>query len=182
MSIFVRAIDRIFDFFLTGRKVKLCIYAEYRTACFLAPLLRKMAAETDEGETYRSNLIEWHKAERPPVAVYHGEVSSCRIDGPLQWIDSRSFPLGGLILSPGVTAHLNPFEARELQQHIRSVIEQAIVAWVTDHNLYDAPRPPEHFDRKKADRKAIAMLANWAVCKDDEQPACGFELEGSEHA
>lgn len=182
MSIFVRAMDRIADFVWTGRKVKLCFFAEYRTACYVVPLIRKMIAETDDGEAYRTALIEWHKAERPPLAIYHGEVSFCRIDGPNQWVDNQPFPLGGLILSPGVTAHLNPFEARELHQHIRRVIEQAILAWVMDHDLYDSPRLPAEFDRRMADRKAKAMLAKSASDQEGENRICGRVTEGPHHA
>lgn len=182
MSIFLRAMDRIADFIWTGRKVKLSFFAEYRTACYMAPLIRKMLAENDDGEAYRMALIDWRKAERPPLASYLGEVSFCRIDGPSQWVDDRSFPLGGLILSPGVTAHLNPFEARELHQHMRRVIEQAILVWVTDHDLYDAPRLPAKFDRRMADRKAKAMLAQLASRQDGTQRICGPVTEGPHHA
>lgn len=126
-------------------------------------------------------LIDWRKAERPPLASYLGEVSFCRIDGPRQWVDDRSFPLSGLILSPGVTAHLNPFEARELHQHMRRVIEQAMLAWVTDHELYDAPRLPAKFDRRMADRKAKAMLAQLASRQDGAQRICGSVTEGPHH-
>ena len=44
MSIFHRAMDRLADFIWTGRKVNLRFTAEYRTACFVAPLIRKPAA------------------------------------------------------------------------------------------------------------------------------------------
>jgi hypothetical protein len=68
-----------------------------------------------------------------------------------------------LILSPGVTAHLNPFEADALRDHMRQAIEDAIVVWVREHDLYSLPPVPEQFDRRKADRKAKALIAAWAA-------------------
>jgi hypothetical protein len=174
--------DRIADFIWTGRKVKLSFFAEYRTACYVAPLIRKMVAETDDGETYRTAVIEWHKAERPPLAIYHGDTSFCRIDGPNQWVNDQSFPLGGLILSPGVTAHLNPFEAHKLREHLQGVIEEAILTWIADHNLRGAPPVPEAFNRQSADRKAKAMLAKWASNSGGKQWANLGRVKGSHDA
>ena len=182
MSIFRRAMDRLADFIWLGRKVKLCFFVEYRTACYVAPLIRKMVAETNDGETYRTAIVEWHKAERPPLATYHGDTSFCRIDGPSQWVEDQSFPLGGLILSPGVTAHLKPFEAREINENIQRVIEKAILNWVADHNLRDAPPVPEAFNRRSADRKAKAMLAKWASRSGGKQQTHGDGKEGSHDA
>lgn len=162
MPIFRRAMDRLADFIWTGRKVNLRFTAEYRTACFAAPLITKLLAEDADGNTYRSAIVPWHRAERPPLDIYQGHTSFCRIDGPLQWVGNKPFPMGGLILSPGVTAHLNPFEAEELRDHMQQAIEAAIVAWVRDHDLYARPPIPVRFDRAKADRKAKAMIATWA--------------------
>lgn len=130
MSIFLRAMDRLADFIWTGRKVTLRFTAEYRTACYAVPLINKLLAEDEDGEAYRTAIVAWHRAERPPLDIYQGHTSFCRIDGPLQWADDTPLPLGGLILSPGVTAHLNPFEADALRDHIRQAIEDAIVVWV----------------------------------------------------
>ena len=43
MPIFRRAMDRLADFIWTGRKVNLRFTAEYRTACFAAPLITEVA-------------------------------------------------------------------------------------------------------------------------------------------
>lgn len=163
MSIFLRAMDRLADFIWTGRKVTLRFSAEYRTACYAVPLINKLLAEDEDGEAYRTAIVAWHRAERPPLDIYHGHISFCRIDGPLQWVDDTPLPLGGLILSPGVTAHLNPFEADALRDHMRQAIEDAIVVWVREHDLCSLPPVPEQFDRRKADRKAKAMIAEWAA-------------------
>lgn len=161
MSIFHRAMDRLADFIWIGRKVNLRFTAEYRTACFAAPLIAKLLAEDADGKTYRDAIVPWHRAERPPLDIYQGHTSFCRIDGPLQWVGDKPFAMGGLILSPGVTAHLNPFEAEELRDYMQQAIEAAIGAWVRDHDLYTRPPVLVRFDRAKADRKAKAMIATW---------------------
>lgn len=159
MSIFHRALDRLADFIWTGRKVNLRFTAEYRTACYAVPIINKLLTEGEDGDAYRTALISWHEAERPPFASYQGDTSRCRIDGPLQKAGQDWIPLGGLILSPGVTAHLDPFEAQALHERMQQAIESVIRAWVRDHDLIALPPGPEHFDRRRADRKAKAMIA-----------------------
>lgn len=162
MSIFRRTMDRRADFLWAGRKVNLRFTVEYRTACYAVPLINKLLSEGKDGDTYRTALVPWHEAERPPLAIYQGETSRCRIDGPWQLAGHNCFPLGGLILSPGVTAHLDPFEARALHDKMQQAIEGVILTWVRDHDLHAPPPVPEHFDRRKADREAKAMIAAWA--------------------
>jgi hypothetical protein len=162
MSNFHRALDRLADFIWTGRKVDLRFTAEYPTACYAVPIIKKLLAEGADGDDYRVAVIPWHEAERLPHATYEGNTSRCRIDGPLQEAGPDWLPLGGLILSPGVTAHLDPFEARALHEKMQQAIEGVIRAWVRDHDLTARPPVPEHFDRRRADRKAKAMIAAWA--------------------
>ncbi len=161
MSIFHRALDRFADFLWTGRKVNLRFTAEYRTACYALPLIKKLLAEGEDGDAYRTALVPWHEAERPPLAIYQGDTSRSRIDGPWQMAGRDWLPLGGLILSPGVTAHLDPFEAQALHDKMQEAIEGVILSWVRDHDLTALPPVPEHFDRRRADRKAKAMIAAW---------------------
>ncbi len=162
MSTFRRAMDRLADFIWTGRKVTLWFTAEYRTACFVAPLINKLTAENEDGATYRIALIPWHQSERPPLATYSGYVSRCQIDGPVQWANDRPVPLGGLIDCAGVTARLNPFEAASLHEKMRQANEAAIRAWAWENDLHSRPSASERFDRRSADRKAKAMIAAWA--------------------
>lgn len=181
MSVFHRILDRIADWRWTDRKVNLRFVAEYRTACFALPIINAILAENEDGVTYRAALTDWRRAERPPLALYHGDTSFCRIDGPRQWVRDRSLPLGGLILSPGVTAHLDPFEARELQEHMECAIEQAIRQWVADHDLRDLAPVPAEFDRRRADREAKAMIADWAMQQDRIRAFPDTDAEGPDH-
>ena len=79
MSIYHHALDRLADFIWTGRKVNLRFTAEYRTACYAVPIINKLLAEGEDGDAYRTALIPWHEAERPPFASYQGDTSLCRI-------------------------------------------------------------------------------------------------------
>jgi len=103
----------------------------------------------------------YEKDERPPMAIYRGDISTFRVDGPRQWLGGWAFPIGGLILSPGVTAHLDPFEAQELRERMETVIEEIIRKWVADHNLQALPPVPQQIDRTTADPIAKAKIAAW---------------------
>ena len=162
MPIIDRALDRLADLIWTGRKVPLHFTAEYRTACFAAPLITKLLADNEDGAAYRIALIPWHLAERPPLATYSGYVSRCQIDGPVQWANDRPVPLGGLIDCAGVTARLNPFEAAALHERMQQANEAAIRAWARENDLYSRPAASERFNRRSDDRAAKAMIAAWA--------------------
>ena len=163
MSIFHHALDRFADFIWMGRKVSLRFTADYRTACFAVPLIKKLLAEDEDGETYRCSVAHWHLNERPPLHIHRGEVSTVRIDGPLQNAGTSYLPLGGLIESPGVTAHLDPVEADRLDRRVQEAVERAIRDWIIEHGLYDQPRARREIDRRKADRAARAVIARWVT-------------------
>lgn len=181
MSVFYRALDRLTGFLWTSRKVTLRVSAEQRTARYALPLIKKLLADDGDGETYRTALKDWHRAERPPLALYHGTTSFCRIDGPSQWVGDRPFPLGGLILSPGVTAHLDPFEAEALHGHMQSAVERAIRAWLADRSRRAHPAVPVEFDRREADRVAKAMIAAWAARQERISRPVADDAKGPHH-
>ena len=186
MSIFHRALDRLADYIWTGRKVTLRFTAEYRTACFALPLIKKLLAEDEDGETYRCSITHWHLGERPPLHIHRGEVSTIRIDGPLQNAGTSYLPLGGLIESPGVTAHLDPVETDQLDRRVQEAVERTIREWIIEHGLYNQPRPRREIDRRKADREARAVIARWVTehfggQEPAQQSASGSNAEGSDH-
>lgn len=163
MSIFRRALDRFADFRWTGRKVTLHFTADYRIARFTLPLIKRLVADDDDGETYRCSIAQWTIDERPPLHIHRGEVSSLRIDGPLQNAGMSYLPLGGLIESPGVTAHLDPVAADRLDRRVQEAVERTIRDWIAEHGLYDQSRQRREIDRPKADREARAVIAQWVA-------------------
>lgn len=170
MSIFQHALDRLADRFWAGRKVTLHFTADYRIACFTLPLIKRLLADDEDGETYRCSIAQWTIDERPPLHVHRGEVSSLRIDGPLQNAGMSYLPLGGLIESPGVTAHLDPVEANRLDRRVQEAVERTIRDWIAEYRLTDHPRQRREIDRPKADREARAVIARW-VAKHSSKPA-----------
>ena len=163
MLIFRKAVDRLADMLRRDRKVTYRAFLDARTAPYMTPLLDKIVADDADGDTLRNSLIPWRRAQRPPIAIYHGDISRCRIDGPWQVADDQWLPLGGLIVTSGVTAHLNPFEAQALHKRMQQAIEDTTLAWVREHDLYALRHVPEEIDRKVADPAAKAMIAAWAV-------------------
>jgi len=162
MPVFRKVVDRLSDLLRRDRRITYRTFIDARIAPHVTPLLDRIVVDDKDGETLRCALIPWQRAERPPIALYRGDLSTCRIDGPWQAAGDHWFPLGGLILSSGVTAHLNPFEAHALHKHMEKAIEDAIVAWVRDHDLHALRPVPEEIDRKPADHAAKAMIAAWA--------------------
>lgn len=163
MSIFRRAMDRLADRLRADRKVTLRFTADYRIAGFTLPLIERLLLDNDDGETYRCSIAQWTFNERPSLRIYRGELSSLRLDGPLQKAGISYLPLGGLIEAPGVTAHLNPVEAHQLDGQVQEAIEQTILHWIIEHGLYDQPRQRREIDRRKADREARNITVPWVA-------------------
>ena len=162
MPIFRKAVNRLADMLRGDRKVTYRAFIDARVAPYVTPLLDKIVADDEDGDTLRNSLIPWRRAQRPPIAIYRGDVSICRIDGPWQVADDHWLPLGGLIVTSGVTAHLNPLEAQALHQRMQKAIEDAVLAWGREHDIYALRHVPEEIDRQVADPAAKAMIAAWA--------------------
>lgn len=162
MPVFRKAVDRIADLLRRDRNITYRAFINARIAPYVTPLLDKIVADNEDGDTLRNSLIPWRRAERPSIAIYRGDVSTCRIDGPWQVADDHWLPLGGLIVTSGATAHLDPFEAEALHKRMQKSIEDTILAWVREHDLYALRHVPEEIDRKVADPAAKAMILAWA--------------------
>ena len=80
-------------------------------------------------------------------------------------------PLGGLLQSPGVTAHLNPVEASELDGLIRATIEQMILQWIDRHGLQELPPAAPEINREKADPLARELIAEWLATRQALNPS-----------
>ena len=163
MSIFRRVMDWLAHHLWVGREVTLHFTADYRIARFTLPLIERLLADDEDGETYRSSIAHWTLNERPSLHIHRGEVSSLRIDGPLQKAGLSYLPLGGLIESPGVTTHLDPVEAHRLDGRVQEAVERAIRDWIIEHGLYDQPRQRREIDRPEADRNARDVIDRWVA-------------------
>ena len=135
--------------------------AHWRVMIHTHPLILKLLEDNADGDTRRASLAEWHRAERPVVDVLRGTTSLFRIDGPRQFVGSECFALGGLIESPGVTAHLDPIETLHLEARVRTAIEQEILRWIAELGLQDHPPVQAHVDRDFADPKAMRRMIDW---------------------
>ncbi|USI76515.1 hypothetical protein [Sphingopyxis sp. USTB-05] len=174
MSVIRNALARIFR---SRETSTLHFDADVRTAAFMRPIIEKLLADGEDGDTYRAAINFWRYAERPPLAVYDGDVSHCQIDGPLQLAGNHALPLGGEIFSNGVTIDLDPFEANDLREHMRAAIERAILAWLADNGRRKFVPAVNPYDRPTADREAKAMIADWVARGEVMRPV----TEGPDH-
>ncbi|MPS71344.1 MAG: hypothetical protein E2586_22970 [Novosphingobium sp.] len=186
MPVFRDIMLRLSRPFFLYRSVTLRFRTDARTARFVAPLIERLISDDRDGETYRCAIAHWHHAERPALERYLGSVSLCRIDGPLQeapadYPDGWLVPLGGLIETPGATAHLTPFEAASIQHRIQEAIEREIVDWSREHRLYDLPPVPAHHNRPSADRAAMALIVNWTADSDPPRAPLRTVEGGTNH-
>ena len=155
-------------------RVKHTVELDPYDADYTIPLLNRLARTGPDGDTYRAALREWQRAERPVIDMIRGKPSSLRIDGPTQEVEDRFFPLGSLLQSPGVTAHLDPIETRELESRIRTAIENVILAWIDEFDLQSLPPVSPEVDRVTADPIAIQKMIAW-VASHDFRDYCRWE-------
>jgi hypothetical protein len=115
-----------------------------RIARFVKPIIEKLIRDDRAGETYRFTVALWHRWDVPPLNVYLGTSSLCRIDGP-SITDERGYrPTGGLVETPGLTARLSPDEANDLDNRIKAVIETTIREWADESNRGRRTTLPQH--------------------------------------
>lgn len=147
---------------LFGRQeVTLRFKADALIAEYVEPLIPRLIADTEDGLVYRFGLAQLCESERPPLRFHFGAISTFRLDGPWQHAGDTFLPLGGLLLSPGVTAHLDPLAADELDRELRAAIEQAIRKYIARHRLQDLRPVPQEIDRARADPAARELIAMW---------------------
>lgn len=130
MPVFRKAVDRLADLTRRDHRITYRTFINARVVPYVTPLLDRIIADDADGDTLRNALIPWRQAQRPPIAIYRGDVSTCRIEGPWQVANEHWLPLGGLIVTSGVTAQLNPFEAQTLHRRMQEAIDDTILAWV----------------------------------------------------
>ncbi|MCF3948801.1 hypothetical protein [Acidiphilium iwatense] len=122
-----------------------------RIAESVKPVIERLIRDDRFGETYRFGVALWHRWDVPPINVYLGTASLCRIDGP-SITDERGYrPAGGLVETPGLTAHLSPDEAHDLDNRIRVAIEATIRNWADETMRGRWTSLPQHQHRGPED-------------------------------
>src|SRR3546814_2586118 len=62
MSILRKAVDRLANFFRFDHKVILRFAVDRYNASYVVPLIEKLIADGEDGDTYRSALAAWNRA------------------------------------------------------------------------------------------------------------------------
>ena len=144
MPVFQSITARLHARFFPGDIASFTVRMTPRIARFVMPIIEKLIRDDRAGETYRCAVAFWHRWDVPPLNVYLGTSSLCRIDGPSTSDKSGYRPAGGLVETPGLTAHLSADEAHGLDNRIKAAIETAIRKWA-DETMRDRRTPlPQH--------------------------------------
>ena len=144
MPIFHNIIARLHARFLPEDVASVTVRTTPRIAHFVEPIIEKLIRDDRVGETYRFAIALWQRWDVPPLNVYLGTASLCRIDGPSTLDESGYRPAGGLVETPGLTAHLSPDEAHDLDNRIRATIETTIRNWADETNHGHWKPLPQH--------------------------------------
>ena len=144
MPVFQNITARLHARFLPEDVASFTVRTTPRIAHFVMPIIEKLIRDDRAGETYRFAVALWHRWDVPPLNVYLGTSSLCRIDGP-STSDERGYrPAGGLVETPGLTAHLSPDEAHDLDNRIKAAIETTIRNWADETNRGHWKALPQH--------------------------------------
>lgn len=166
MPVLQKRAARLRTWFSSTDDVTFSVRASARTARFVIPVIEKLTREDLIGQTYRLAVALWGRWEQPPLTLYEGDVSLCRIHGPLLKGSAGYRPSGGLIETPGLHTSLTSAEAHELDQRLQKAIERVIREWAeerdceadahklmldgNDHEVPTAADPSsEHFPNSK---------------------------------
>lgn len=151
MPIFQHIVARLHARFLPEDVASFTVRTTPRITRFVMPIIEKLIRDDRAGETYRCAVAFWHRWDVPPLNIYLGTSSLCRIDGPSTSDESGYRPAGGLVETPGLTAHLSPDEAHDLDNRIKAAIETAIREWA-DETMHDRwTTLPQHQHRGPED-------------------------------
>nr|WP_295738101.1 hypothetical protein [uncultured Acidocella sp.] len=151
MPIFHNIIARLHARFLPEDIATFTVRTTPRIARFVKPIIEKLIRDDKAGETYRFAVAFWHRWDVPPLNLYLGTASLCRIDGPLLTDENAYRPAGGLVVTPGLTAHLSPDEAHNLDNHIKAAVETTIRNWADETMRGRWTTLPQHQHRGAKD-------------------------------
>jgi hypothetical protein len=139
MPIFQNATARLHAWLFPDGDVIFTVRTRPRIAHFVLPIVEKLIGDDKVGETYRCAVAFWHRWNEPPLTIFQGTVSLCRIDGPLTKKKETYRPAGGLVETAGLTARLPSDEAHDLDQRLRAAIEKTIRDWAEERGARPQP-------------------------------------------
>ena len=151
MPVFQTIAARLHARFFPEDAVAFTVRTTPRIARFVKPIIEMLIRDNKIGETYRFAVAFWHRWDVPPLNVYLGTASLCRIDGPSISDESGYCPAGGLVETPGLTAHLSSDEAHDLDNRIKAAIETTIRDWADETMPGRWTTHPQHQHRGPED-------------------------------
>lgn len=105
----------------------------------IRPLLESLLREDPTGHAYRHSIEHWSWMPHPPLEIFSGRASTCRIYGPRQWTDlGQERPLCGWVCAPSAVIDLTATEAYALQQALKDAIDATLIQWVEDNSAAHA--------------------------------------------
>lgn len=134
MSVLQNITARLHAWFFPEDIATFTVRTTPRIALFVMPIVEKLIGDDQVGETYRFAVAFWHRWNVPPLTVYLGTASLCRIDGPSTMKEEVYRPAGGLVETPGLTAHLSSEEAHDLDKRLKMAVEKTILDWADETN------------------------------------------------
>ncbi|MBS0980750.1 hypothetical protein [Acetobacter thailandicus] len=138
MPVFLSAFARLQSWLSPASDQTLSVKAPARILRVAGPIIEKLITDDKIGESYRCATSHWFRYDVPPLAYYHGTMSTCVISGPLLEQGKACRPTGAIIETPGFDVRLSPEDAYDLDQQIQQAIENTIVDWVAE---YHEPAP-----------------------------------------
>ena len=144
MPVFQNLAARLYARFFPEDITTFTVRTTPRIAHFVMPIVERLIHDDKVGETYRCAVALWHRWDEPPLAMYQGTVSLCRINGPSITPDGVSLPAGGLVEAPGLSTRLSPDETHDLDNRLKTVIETTIRDWADQTNRGRWKTLPQH--------------------------------------
>lgn len=98
--------------------------------CILRPLLDRLLADDDDGDTFQKTIGPFFTAERPLVLIERGDTTRLYVEGPWYPVCDRSFPLGAQLATEVGWFDLTSIEAAELIGKLREAIDATAFRWL----------------------------------------------------
>lgn len=146
MPVFQTPMARLRAWFSLTDDVTFTVRTSARIAKSIMPVVGKLTRDDWDGETYRWAVALWARWETPPLTLYQGEISLCRIHGPLLACSNGYRPAGGRVETTGFEANLTSEDAYQLDQCLRQAIERTIRRWAEERQGYANQNEPQPID------------------------------------